>query len=304
MNGRDGQPPRDGDDEVGYGKPPKRTRFRAGQSGNPKGRPKNAFGKHHLPDVILRKAREIFIEEGDLPVKMRPTPGKPYEKPSTFSAYRLAVRAAHASALKGSALAQKTVIQCRLALEAEIAKTMSDAFTHAAVHKDTCLLERQRCRNLGLPEPKFLPDPDDIILDWNSLTLTIDGPATVEQRANLEERLKLRDEWEDDFRFTRERCEEGGRSDASLFIALQSQLMYEGIDASLPTRYRKPLPRRLSASIEDVIERLKTSAAARKRRSGTKRRVKAAGSDSPNSAPECDASAAPSACGKTGAEDP
>ena len=27
------------DDEVGYGKPPRRTRFRKGQSGNPRGRP-------------------------------------------------------------------------------------------------------------------------------------------------------------------------------------------------------------------------------------------------------------------------
>ncbi len=31
-------PPRDY--EVGYGKPPSRTRFRSGQSGNPRGRPK------------------------------------------------------------------------------------------------------------------------------------------------------------------------------------------------------------------------------------------------------------------------
>ncbi|MHA1559284.1 MAG: DUF5681 domain-containing protein [Alphaproteobacteria bacterium] len=30
----------DKDDEVGYGKPPKRNRFKKGQSGNPKGRPK------------------------------------------------------------------------------------------------------------------------------------------------------------------------------------------------------------------------------------------------------------------------
>lgn len=32
--------PKDGDYEVGYGKPPKHTRFKKGQSGNPKGRPK------------------------------------------------------------------------------------------------------------------------------------------------------------------------------------------------------------------------------------------------------------------------
>ena len=30
------------DKEVGYGKPPKATRFKKGQSGNPKGRPKGS----------------------------------------------------------------------------------------------------------------------------------------------------------------------------------------------------------------------------------------------------------------------
>ena len=35
------QPERDGRGyEVGYGKPPKATRFKKGQSGNPKGRPR------------------------------------------------------------------------------------------------------------------------------------------------------------------------------------------------------------------------------------------------------------------------
>ena len=34
----------DGDYEVGYGRPPKSTRFKPGQSGNPRGRPKGAKG--------------------------------------------------------------------------------------------------------------------------------------------------------------------------------------------------------------------------------------------------------------------
>lgn len=36
---------------VGYGKPPKNTQFKKGQSGNPKGRPKGSAN----PDVLIRK---------------------------------------------------------------------------------------------------------------------------------------------------------------------------------------------------------------------------------------------------------
>lgn len=55
-----------GDDDrpckVGYGKPPEATRFRPGQSGNPRGRPKNARGVGRVLAAAL--AQEVTVTEG------------------------------------------------------------------------------------------------------------------------------------------------------------------------------------------------------------------------------------------------
>ena len=53
-----------GDYEVGYGKPPRHTRFRPGRSGNPAGRPK---GPQTLPaDLRAELAEDVILREGGL----------------------------------------------------------------------------------------------------------------------------------------------------------------------------------------------------------------------------------------------
>ena len=49
------------DDEVGYGKPPKATRFKKGQSGNPKGRPKGS--RNFKTDVIATLEAPVQLKE-------------------------------------------------------------------------------------------------------------------------------------------------------------------------------------------------------------------------------------------------
>jgi hypothetical protein len=52
-------PPEDQRDyEVGYGKPPRHTRFKKGQSGNPRGRPK---GSKNLPTLLTEALNEPVV---------------------------------------------------------------------------------------------------------------------------------------------------------------------------------------------------------------------------------------------------
>ena len=81
--------------EVGFGRPPRHTRFKAGQSGNPKGKAKGAVNL--ATDVEDELAERIRIREGDKNLKV--------------SKQRALVKALLARALKGDTRAAGLVLQ-------------------------------------------------------------------------------------------------------------------------------------------------------------------------------------------------
>lgn len=56
------------DYKVGYGKPPRKSQFKPGQSGNPKGRPKQA--QSFAAKIDQELARKITVTEGGRSIKM------------------------------------------------------------------------------------------------------------------------------------------------------------------------------------------------------------------------------------------
>lgn len=90
---------------VGYGKPPVRTRFRKGQSGNPTGRPRASEVDRAKALVMQEAYRRVTVREGD--------------KVTEMPALKAVLRGLVARAVKGSVAAQREILRNIQAIEAE-----------------------------------------------------------------------------------------------------------------------------------------------------------------------------------------
>lgn len=128
----------DNDDKVGYRNPPKATRFKPGQSGNPKGRPKGAPG---LPAIVRKVLSEkITVTEN----------GRRQKK----SKEELIVRVQVNKSLQGDPRACKFVMSLRPADPEPPYDPGGDEDLINAKEKLRVLLERHiEHQNLEIPKP-------------------------------------------------------------------------------------------------------------------------------------------------------
>lgn len=205
---------------TGYKRPPQHTRFKKGQSGNPKGRPKvekaSGFGSAYA--LTLKEAeRMITVREGD--------------KVNQISTIEAVHRAQSAAALKGNAYAQKHVIEnyqrAEQARQREVQETIAWWTEYVRDQRDA---HAHAIRN-GLPAPSTLPHPDDVVID-SERGVSFIGPFDAASAERLRTTLAMRDVLiMQDALQQREGETRTGHEDATALVCAMR------LDQSLPQRY-------------------------------------------------------------------
>lgn len=174
--------------EVGYKKPPKASRFRVGQSGNPRGRPKGSRSRGSTAATVDRM-KSIVLSEAYRPIQIRDG-----NETVILPVFAASVRSLTLSAVKGSLPAQKLLLELVEKIEAEQSRDRRIAFETSVEYKAQADQEVARRRANNLPEDDILPHPDEIIIDPFSGTVTTIGPWTLEEQARRKQIRALRAE--------------------------------------------------------------------------------------------------------------
>lgn len=233
--------------EVGYGKPPEKTRFQKGRSGNPGGRPRRAKPKAKTVDTGYgAKAAEEFLRlEAYRPVTLREG-----DQVIELSAIQAVFRAMGISALKGNRFVQKTLAEMVARMEADHHRARLELFETMFEYKRRWDKEIERCRQLGIAEPSPVPHPDDIILNPDNGNVRILGPQTKEQKAQLDQALVRRSEAQDNVSDYAERHKRS-RSEEQRAQWLDEwhfeQRIFDIINDMVPGRYKAKLQDRSRA---------------------------------------------------------
>ena len=166
--------------EVGYAKPPLETRFRKGQSGNPKGRPRGAKNRGN-PIREDERLQAIILEEAYRTVTINDAKGR-----VTIPMAQAVMRSLAVNAAKGLQRSQRLFTELVASVE-NSRRELNNQFLEAAInYKVEWERELARRARLGIVGEDPLPHPDHVIIDMSEGTAHIRGPATKEEKRELE----------------------------------------------------------------------------------------------------------------------
>lgn len=162
-----------GDYEVGYGKPPVATRFRKGQSGNPRGSSCKNEPSHRANQLMLQEAyRPATVKVGDQTIKM----------PAIAAVFRSLL----ASGLKGNGPAQRASLRMIEAIEGRQSEQKAELLKAIMDYKFDAIQEIERRRQRGITDVSdFVPRPDDILIDVDEGEVYVKGETNAKDHAIL-----------------------------------------------------------------------------------------------------------------------
>ena len=227
---------------VGYGRPPAEHRFQKGRSGNPGGRPRRSKNEPKQFDPACQPTDNLILEEAYRRVTIREG-----ERTIELPAIQAAVRALAISAMKGSRLSQRALAELVRTVEERKTTEHNTALENAFDYKLQWKKELDRRRSLGSNLPDPVPHPNDIIIDWQSGHVKIEGPLDDAQKLSWDERLARRAEAQDEVNAFAERHRKARADNAKLMWRLEwhfEQRIFDIINDSLPARYKAKLENR------------------------------------------------------------
>lgn len=228
--------------EVGYGKPPKEHRFKSGQSGNPKGRPRGSRNKPKQLDPAQQPTDVLILEEAYRTVSIREG-----DKVIELPAIQAAVRSLAIAAMKGSRLSQRALAELVRQVEDRKASEHLTIMGNALEYKQKWSAELERRRRLGLSEPDPVPHPDDIIIDMRTGHVRTEGPLDEREKRRWDWRLARRDEAQAEVNRFAEKYERARSKQTRMMWLLEwhlEQRIFDIINDSLPERYKAKLQNR------------------------------------------------------------
>ena len=141
--------------KVGYKNPPVHSRFKPGQSGNPKGRPRGSKNKrsHNFADKIA----DLILDEAH-----REIPVKENGKTVRVEVMQAAMRSVAANAIKGRVASQKLLFDLNKGASRHKDERQLATLEAAILLKEGGFEAFKEADKEGTPRPDIVPHPDDI----------------------------------------------------------------------------------------------------------------------------------------------
>lgn len=171
--------PRSSDDdhyEIGYGKPPKRTQFQPGVSGNPRGRPRGS--KNVRPALREDQLTRLIFQEANRKINVRED-----GRTRRIKMGQAVMRSLAAKAAQGHRLHQKLFLDLYAQSEASQRERDEKALDIIIDYKWRAEQVLERCKATGQEPPDLMMHPDDIHIDMETGEITYTGPTAWERKA-------------------------------------------------------------------------------------------------------------------------